>query len=276
MPRLCCNPEKVDKKKRVGFEPDVPRGQLSSLPRKEELVLLAPVLRCLKYWTEIWNSRSRLRSISTDGCFQKKNWRPEVSTFSKFLGVLSMLLLNSTCFAEKRGEGRDWGLEGDRDGGEEGDRNHRCTSRLPPPALGRWPVGSRWNFEGRCQWKPNRSGWKRTESEPACYTHNPSVPTLWGCLRQGRRCAGPSHGRWSPQSWGKWDPSLHLSLTSLRRHSQQLVELGVHQWRVFIRKAVSSGQLMSMYSGSMSFKINSTPCYSIHWLHTKVIERFVS
>ena len=95
--------------------------------------------------------------------------------------------------------------KGSKKGWEDDGWYHRCKSQLRPPALGRWFAGSGWNFEGRCQWKPNRSGWKRTDGEPVL--QNPSVPTLWGCLRQGRRCAGLSHGKWLLQSWVKPDPS---------------------------------------------------------------------
>ena len=199
------------------------------------------------------------------GCFVKKicHRKPEVSTLSKFLGVFSTLLLNSTCFAgEKKGS-----MKGSEE--EEG-WYHRCKSQLRPPALGRWFAGWGWNFEGRCQWKPNRSGWKGLKVS-LLYTQSFSSYSL-------RMFEAGKDVCW-PVTWEMVAPELgevrsfilQNNFSSLRCHFQQLVELVVHQWRMFLRKAVSGEQLMSMYSGSMSFKINSTPCYSIQRLHTKDI-----
>ena len=65
-----------------------------------------------------------------------------------------------------------------------------------------------------------------------------------------------------PVTWEMVAPALGEPRSFILSHFQKLVELVVRQsCPMFIRKA--SGQLMSMYSGSMSFKINSSRCYSI-------------
>ena len=47
--------------------------------------------------------------------------------------------------------------------------HHHCKSRSRSPALGRLSAGSGWNTEGRCRWKPNKSGWKGNRCESVEY-----------------------------------------------------------------------------------------------------------
>ena len=80
--------------------------------------------------------------------------------------------------------------KGSKKGWEDDGWYHRCKSQLRPPALGRWFAGSGWNFEGRCQWKPNRSGWKGTNSDQPVL-HNPSISYSLRMFEAGKEVCWP-------------------------------------------------------------------------------------